>query len=32
MAPVPDDNSWTEEAKTELYNSLFDKLMTKAEV
>ncbi|XP_063702675.1 protein Aatf [Culicoides brevitarsis] len=29
MAPVASD-SWTEEAKTELYNSLFDKLMTQA--
>lgn len=26
MAPVPDD-AWTDEAKTELYNSLFDKLL-----
>lgn len=32
MAPVPDDDKWTEETKTELYNSLFDKLMTQVEV
>lgn len=31
MAPVPDDSSWSEEAKTELYNSLFDKLLTTSE-